>query len=442
MTCEAIEQFLKICDRHDIRPGFTFFDDCWNHKDISLNSEPPVDGRHNGRWAALQDAERKDENLPKFKAYVQDVIRAHAKDPRVLWWETYNEPNTQDAFTVKVRELAYEWAKELKPMQPVIACWNDHEHTDIVNAHYYDSDTAGWDRKADLNPNKGAVFTEAGARWYGKKFASNMGPIDVIEWLKGRQAAGKTVPGVYLCWELMAGNSNCRWFWGMPDGAPEPAIPWCGLLWPDATPVSYAEAEAVRAYATGESRALFTEGFASIRDAAVVPGWNRFPNTVSASSWLELCGQSKMVAAAGPWKDFLLEGVVMLKRDSGSAGLCFRVNDPGPGADQMRGYYVGFDRKTLCLGRMENNWQPLATVDLTTRGNKVELDTWNLVRVAVQGSHMRVWFNPLHDQTGPALEFTDPGTLIESGGIGCRVQDANAWFDDLVVLPLSALTPP
>ena len=52
----------------------------------------------------------------------------------------------------------------------------------------------------------------------------------------------------------MVGNSNCRWHWrdsghtrGAPD--PEPEIPWCGLMWPDCTPVSLAEAEAIRRYA-------------------------------------------------------------------------------------------------------------------------------------------------------------------------------------------------
>ena len=31
-----VERFLVICQRHGIRPGFTFFDDCWNHSGITL----------------------------------------------------------------------------------------------------------------------------------------------------------------------------------------------------------------------------------------------------------------------------------------------------------------------------------------------------------------------------------------------------------------------
>ena len=38
---QRIEQFLVICDRHGIKPGFTFFDDCWNHEGVQLQSRPP-----------------------------------------------------------------------------------------------------------------------------------------------------------------------------------------------------------------------------------------------------------------------------------------------------------------------------------------------------------------------------------------------------------------
>ena len=439
-----IEEFLSICDRQGIRPGFTFFDDCWNHTNVTLQTQPPVDGRHNGRWAALQDAERKDENLPRFKAYVQDVIRAHRDDPRVLWWETYNEPNLADTFTAKLREQAYGWAREVKPSQPVIACWDDHPFTDIVNAHNYEDNFATqWNQQADLNPGKGTVFTEAGARWYGRKPRSNGSPIEVIHWLRTRQAAGQTVPGVYLCWELMVGNSNCRWYWGTADGAPEPAIPWCGLLWPDGSPVSWAEAEAIRSYTTGQRRALLFEDFQSLADDAPKPppGWTRFAeaSTGAGSRYLSLSGRSKVVSGDASWGDYLFEATVMLKQADGNAGLVFRVTEPGAGADQMRGYYLGFSPNTLYLGRMNNGWVPLATVDLAKRPNKVELDTWHLLRVACEGNQIRVWFDPLHDDTRPLLDIRDDQTPLLKGGIGLRVFDTSAWFDNVVVLPLSVL---
>ena len=105
---------------------------------------------------------RTEAKLPKIKAYVQDVIRAHRTDSRVLWWEIFNEPNKSNQYSEKLRKLGYRWAKELKPRQPVICCWDDSPETDIVDAHNYSDDFASWDRQADMNPAKGCVFTEAG----------------------------------------------------------------------------------------------------------------------------------------------------------------------------------------------------------------------------------------------------------------------------------------
>jgi endo-1,4-beta-mannosidase len=126
-----IESFLKICNRHGIKPGFTFFDDCHRHEGIFLDKPTePVKGYHNGRWAACpQDRERTEENLPKFKSYIQEVISTHREDPRVLWWEIFNEPNMGSEFSRRLRQLGYAWPKEGNPVQPVICCWDDSPET-------------------------------------------------------------------------------------------------------------------------------------------------------------------------------------------------------------------------------------------------------------------------------------------------------------------------
>ena len=433
---QRIEEFLKLCDRHGIKPSFTFFDDCWNHTGVTLDSQPPVPGRHNGRWAACpQDAERTDEHLPRLKAYVQDVIRPHRDDPRVLWWEVFNEPNMKSPFSVTLRKLGYQWAKEAKPTQPVLCCWDDSPETDIVDAHNYSADFRGWDRQADLNPAKGAVFTEAGARWYAGKPTSNGEPCEVIHWLRQRKEADKYVPGVYLCWELMVGNSHCRWHWGTMDGAPEPPIPWCGLLWPDGTPVSFAESEAIRSYTTGEKRALLFEDFQHAPAAPEYPGWKRYGHGGAGSGYLVLPPGVKMIAGDPAWTDYLLEAAVMLKDATGNAGLVFRVNAPGPGDDEMRGYYAGFDTKSLYLGKMNNNWQELARFDLAKVACKIEPNAWNLLRVLVKGSRIRVWLNPTHGEPGLRLDLADERAPILSGSVGVRTHTCAAWFDNVVVLP-------
>ncbi len=438
---QRIEQFLAICDRYRIRPGFVFFDDCWNHTGVELESPPPVKGRHNGRWAACpQDRQRTEEDLPKIQAYVQDVVAAHRRDGRVLWWEIFNEPRRNAEYSARLRKLGYAWIKELEPIQPVICCWDDSAETDIVDAHNYNNNFAGWDRQADLNPAKGTVFTEAGARWYAPR-RSNAEPIEVIHWLQGRRAAKKTVPGVYLCWELMVGNSNCRWYWGTKDDTPEPTVPWCGLMWPDATPVSLAEAEAIRRYTTGESKALFFDDFQNAPPPIRRPGWTAHGSLGSGGSGvMPLDAGMKMLAGDTEWTDYVIEAVVMLRsEEQGNAGLVFRANDPGPGHDELRGYYVGFDTKQLHLGKLENNWQPLAAFNLEKLDCRVVPGVWNQIRVSVEGPYIRVWFNRMHPSAdkdrGLRIDYTDKKSPILSGNVGLRAHRVDAWFDNVVVLP-------
>jgi hypothetical protein len=151
----------------------------------------------------------------------------------------------------------------------------------------------------------------------------------MIHWLESRRNRQMTTPGVYLCWELMVGNSNCRWHWRDKPGAPEPEIPWCGLLWPDATPVSLAEAEAIRRYATGKSQALFYADFEHSTQ-----GWRPYgTKELKAINALSLPPDVKAVAGDANWTDYILEGRVAMQPEkdapeSANAGLIFRVNDP------------------------------------------------------------------------------------------------------------------
>jgi hypothetical protein len=152
----------------------------------------------------------------------------------------------------------------------------------------------------------------------------------------------------------------------------------------------------------------------------------------------------KMVAGDTKWTDYVLEGRVMLKSEKGgNAGLIVRVNDPGPGYDQMRGYYVGLDTRKLYLGKMRNNWQPLAEFDLGKLDCGVVPGVWNQIRVAVDGRRIRVWLNRMHPSADPdrglRIDFTDGDEPILSGAIGVRAHRTGAWFDNIVALPVNVL---
>ena len=50
----------------------------------------------------------------------------------------------------------------------------------------------------------------------------------------------------WVIWELMIGRDNCRFPWGSPQGAAEPATPFHGLLYPDGHPWSQEDVRSIR----------------------------------------------------------------------------------------------------------------------------------------------------------------------------------------------------
>ncbi len=455
-----LESFLDICTSHGIRPGFVFFDGCHRHEGIYLNKPTePISGFHNGRWAQSPQARDIDENnLEKFKPYVQEVLRAYRTDDRVLFWEIHNEPPPGNKYRDRLKRAGYAWAKEVKPTQPVLNCekgkggWGDCDASDIVDSHVYNNAWGFWEGFSKANPAKGTVFTEAGARWKATRRIHGS-PTDVVDWLEKRRAAGKSIPGVYLCWELMVGNSNCRWHWvdnghtrGQPD--PEPEIPWCGLMWPDATPISLAEAEICRRYVTGKSQALLFDCFESGDKAWKLYGTKH----MRSNHGMEVPHKTKAVAGDPKWTDYLLEGRVLVtipwkkepKPQYGdaegptSAGLLFRVNKPGDDYQQLRGYSITHTGKQLVLGKFENkSWKELVSYDLTRLETKSRLNEWSMIRVEAKGPRIRVWFNRTHGdpQRGLRIDYADQDNPILSGAIGLTSFKTTAVFDDIVVLP-------
>jgi len=450
-----LEAFLAICDRHGIRPGFVFFDGCHRHEGIFLDKPTePVKGWHNGRWAQSPQAREIDkDNLEKFKPYVQEVIRPHRTDGRLLFWEIHNEPPPGDKYRNRLKRAAYRWAKEVGPIQPVLNCekgergWADCDVTDIVDAHQYLHNYGPLNYLSDVNPNKGTVFTEAGARW--KARIRNFGdPCEMIHWLQERKAAGKSTPGVFLCWELMVGHTNTRWHWRDKPSEPEPEIPWCGLMWPNCTPVSLAEAEAVRAYAAGEPQAMLYSNFEH-----ATKGWKPYGvKELKAVNALQLEPGVTAVAGDEAWADYVLEGTVALRPSKdgqeGGAGFLLRLKKAGDDLNAMRGYAVTFNtKKQLVLSRIENGWSvPLETFDLTRLDTRSRMNEWSMMRVAVVGPRIRVWFNRMHPSADPdrglRIDFTDKDNPVPAGAIGVRTCGVPAWFDNVIVLPSEALPQP
>jgi Cellulase (glycosyl hydrolase family 5) len=167
---KRIDEFLKIADRHGIRPMFVLFDSVWDPFPQLGKQRAPKPGVHNSGWIqgpgakALQDASQ----YPRLEAYVKGVVGAFANDRRVLAWDIWNEPDNMNRPAYEKHEPAnkvelvlallprvFEWARAAKPQQPLTTGvwkgdWSSEEKmtemdrlqialSDVVSFHNYDA---------------------------------------------------------------------------------------------------------------------------------------------------------------------------------------------------------------------------------------------------------------------------------------------------------------
>jgi hypothetical protein len=269
---DSMESFLTLCAKNKIRPLFVFFDDCWYGDEERVLDFHPISGSHNGRWAKCPlIPDRKFENYPRFEKYIKDIIGRFKDDQRIFGWEIWNEPknyglgnpvNTE--FTEDLMMNGFLWARQANPVQPVVSCWDGNRFGDIDDQHNYAHQGAleysnGVGAVVDMR--RGTIVTEAGCRtWRNNGYGS---PVHWIAWLEERRKKGLPNPGVYLNWELMAGNSNCTWHWSSKPGDRKPGVPWCGFFYHDLTPVNVAETAALRHYAGLQDNTILLNGFDS-----------------------------------------------------------------------------------------------------------------------------------------------------------------------------------
>lgn len=221
-----IEDFLTRASRYGIKTEFVFFDDCWNQPPKDLLSADyrypaPLRGVHNSQWLVCPGddvREHYEQHRAGLRAYVQDIVKAHKADPRVAFWEIYNEPN-KSAATIRLERDAAVWIKETGTKIPATATdkeFSGGPFSDFVSWHQYGN--------YDLYGDAHMLCTEC----------------------MNRQ--GQTVPGIvehykgktgYILWELGIGRDNCRFAWANNRETPrkdEPPVPFHGVVYPDGHP--------------------------------------------------------------------------------------------------------------------------------------------------------------------------------------------------------------
>ena len=117
---KRIDEYLTISMSHGIRTMFVIFDDCWNAEGaIGKQPEPKV-GTHNSGWLKDPFISRradKEQLFAELKPYVIDIMTTFKDDERVVMWDVYNEPNSDDS--IPLLEKVFEWGREVNPSQPM-----------------------------------------------------------------------------------------------------------------------------------------------------------------------------------------------------------------------------------------------------------------------------------------------------------------------------------
>jgi len=266
---KRMDQFLTIASRHHIRPMFVLFDSCWDPLPHLGPQHPPIPGVHNSGWvqspgaAALGDAGQ----YPRLKEYVHGVVGAFAKDERILAWDVWNEPGSDNAGSYGKEELkdkiarvtvllpqVFAWAREANPVQPLTSgVWAvdtspdgaylgelqqiQLRESDIVSFHNYTCPEffkrqVVWLKKY----NRPVVCTEYMARPAGSTFDTIL-PIAKLEHVGAINwgfVAGKTQ--TYLPWES----------WENPYVLSQPPVWFHEVLHADGTPYRQAEVDLIR----------------------------------------------------------------------------------------------------------------------------------------------------------------------------------------------------
>lgn len=164
-----INTFLKIAQKHKIKPMFVLFDSCWDPFPALGKQRQPKPFVHNPGWVQSPgiNALKNEAQYPRLEKYVKGLISSFKNDKRILAWDLWNEPDNKNYASYGKVELAdkskyvapllrntYEWARSANPTQPLTSgVWTGDwssadklseidkiqlEQSDIITFHNYD----------------------------------------------------------------------------------------------------------------------------------------------------------------------------------------------------------------------------------------------------------------------------------------------------------------
>ena len=279
---QRVNTFLEIAARHGIKPIFVLFDSCWDPQPHLGPQHPPIPGVHNSGWVqSPSGAELADPaSYPRLKAYVEGIVGAFAKDPRILAWDVWNEPDNHGPpeyasaeapdKVAKVAQLlpqVFAWARSRDPIQPLTSAvwahddWTPKAHlnavetiqlaqSDVISFHDYNWPEKLQQRISQLQQyGRPIICTEYMAREAGST-------------IDGSLPVGKRANVGMINWGLVVGKTqtNLPWdSWERPYTLSPPTTWFHDLLQPDGTPYRAREAEILRALSASPSGVVAAE---------------------------------------------------------------------------------------------------------------------------------------------------------------------------------------
>jgi hypothetical protein len=246
---------------------FVLFDSCWDPYPQLGPQRAPRPHVHNSGWVQSPgaDALRDPGQYPALQSYVVGVVSRFARDPRVVAWDVWNEPDNMNRSSyghqepadkvdrmLPLLEQSFVWARSAHPQQPLtsgvwIVPWDDPNalspteqiqltHSDVISFHNY-NDLASLRQCVENLQRYGRplLCTEYMSRGNGSTFEPHLGYL---------KECGVSAYN----WGLVSGKSQTIYPWDSwtRQYTAEPPLWFHDIFRPDGTPYREEEVAYVR----------------------------------------------------------------------------------------------------------------------------------------------------------------------------------------------------
>jgi len=176
---------------------------------------------------------------PDFEAYIRDILAQFRDDPRILFWDLYNEPGNGMIFTAggyeehdpalgehsrDLMRATFDWAREVRPAQPLtVGAWRTAPVGS--DARPFEGDT---DRLA-LELSDIVTYHGYCARVHAEQLIDHLAPLGrpmlTTEWM-ARAVDSKIADQLALYHARKVGCFN----WGLVKGRTQTHLSWPDVL--------------------------------------------------------------------------------------------------------------------------------------------------------------------------------------------------------------------